>query len=102
MLCLRIKAGNSRVCTHPKRVATVLENAGYNTARHAIPLIVTFERTGCRIELVKAVLSSSPKGPRSIEKHRVDVIIADAGWIFGMMSVHTKCLGLQVKTMKAK
>ena len=40
-----------------------------------MPLIVTLECAGCRVELVKAVLGPSPKGPKAIEKHRVDVII---------------------------
>jgi hypothetical protein len=100
-LCLRIEAGNAIVGTHPERAATVLEDAAYNGARYAISLIVTLESAGYRIELIKAILSSSPKGPRSIEKHRVDVIFTDAGRILGVMTVDSKRLGLRVKTMKA-
>jgi hypothetical protein len=89
------------VRTHPERATTILEDAAYDGAGHAIPLIVTPEPVGYRVEPVEAVLRPGPKGPRSIEKDRVHVTVTNAGWILRIMRVHSKRPGLGVKTMKA-
>jgi len=62
MLRFRIEAGNAIVGTHPERAMAVLEDAAYDGTGNAIPLVVALESAGCRIELVKAILSSSPEG----------------------------------------